>query len=233
MRSGPVILNKEKEVKRLKISKLVLDYNIYPREHINNYHVDEMVEALNAGAHMPPIKADKSTLKVVDGWHRIEAFRKKWGDEAEIEVDLKEYADAAEMFQDAIRDNASHGQSLSPMDQAHCLAKSAEFKLEPAMVAKLLNITAERGTEIISNRIGLSGGDNVVLKGSTAHFAGKKMTAEQVAYNKTAGGLHQSFYVNQVIAMLKSDSVNWDDERVTSGLKELLKLLEAELKAKV
>lgn len=217
-------------IKRIKITRLVLDDNIYPRDRLNSYHVDELVEALKAGVQVPPIVADTSTLKVVDGWHRIEAYRKFLGDKASINTELKQYASEAEMFQDAIRLNASHGQSLSRMDQAHCLAKAMVFKLEQAVVATLLNLTQERAEELVSNRLATSGKEDIVLKGSTAWMAGRNLSKEEVKYNRVAGGLPQTFYINQVIAMLENDAVNWDDERVVNGLKKLLPLLEAALK---
>lgn len=218
-------------IKQVKISTLVLDYSIYPRQHLNTYHVEELIEAMKAGVIFPPVKADKNTLKVVDGWHRIEATRKYLGDKAKINTELVEYSSEAEMFQDAIRLNASQGQSLSTMDEAHCLSKAEEFHLEQAVIATLLNITTDRAKEIVSNRLAISDEGSVVLKGSTAHFAGKTMTKEQENYNQKAGGLNQSFYINQVIAMVESDSVDWDDSRVVSGLKKLEKLLESSLKA--
>ena len=218
---------------KIKIAKLVMDYNIYPREHLNPYHVEELVEALKAGTKLPPIRVDKTTLKVIDGWHRIEAVRKTDGDTAKIEAEAITYGSVAEMFQDAIRLNASHGKSLSTMDEAHCLAKAQEFHIEQAVIATLLNITTERAVEIVSNRLATSDTGSIALKGSTAHLAGKRLTQEQANYNRKAGGLNQSFYINQVIAMLESDSVDWDDTRVVSGLKKLGKLLESSLKATV
>lgn len=215
--------------KRVKISKLVLDYNFYPRQHLNNYHVNEIIEALKAGVHMPPITVNKSSSRVVDGWHRIEAFRRHYGEKALIDADLKEYTSETEMFLDSIRLNASHGQALSAMDGAHCLAKAEEFKLEQTIVATLLNITTERAEELVSNRLALSADGPIVLKGSTAWMAGRRLTQEQADYNRKAGGLHPTFYINQVISMLESDSVNWDDTRVVSALKKLSGILPAEL----
>ena len=217
-------------VKRIKIPKLKLDYKLYPRQRLNSYHVDEIVEALKAGVHMPPITVDKSSYRVVDGWHRIEAFRKLWGKDAQIDAELKEYASEAEVFQDSIRLNASHGQALSAMDEAHCLAKAQDFKLEPAVVATLLNITTERAEELVSNRLAISADGPIVLKGSTAFMAGRRLTQEQVDYNRKAGGLHPTFYINQVASMIESDSVNWEDERIVNGLKRLSQILEESLK---
>lgn len=215
--------------RRMKLSSLVFDYRFYPRQHLNNYHVGEIIEALKAGTKMPPIRADKSSHMVVDGWHRGEAFRREYGDKIVVEVDLIEYGSEAEMFQDAIRLNSSHGQALSAIDGAHCLAKAQEFKLEQAVVASLLNITTERAEELVSNRMATSSDGPIVLKGSTAWMAGRRLTQEQVEYNKKAGGLHPTFYINQVIAMLESDSVNWDDMKVVSSLKRLSEILPKEL----
>lgn len=216
--------------KRIKISKLVLNYNFYPRQHLNSYHVGEIIEALKAGVHMPPIVIDKASCTVVDGWHRIEAFRRLRGEKSLIDAELKEYASEAEMFQDSIRLNASHGQALSAMDGAHCLSKAKDFKLEHAVVASLLNITTERAEELVSNRLAISADGPIVLKGSTAFMAGRRLTTEQVEYNRKAGGLPQTFYINQVVSMLETDSLNWEDERVINGLKRLSRLLEETLK---
>jgi hypothetical protein len=213
--------------KKIKISVLDMDFSIYPRQHLNPYHVDELVEAINSGVKMPPIIIDKLTCKVTDGWHRVEAFRKLWGDDALIQAEVVEYGSPSEMFQDSIKLNASHGQRLTTSDEAHCLAKAEEFHLEQSIVATLLNITTERANQIVSDRLALSGKNTIVLKGSTAHMAGRNLTAEQVAYNRHAGGLNQSFYINQVISMLESDSVDWDNVKTVNGLKKLKTLLKS------
>lgn len=218
-------------MKKIKLSKLNLDLNIYPREYPNDYHVDEIVEALKAGVHMPPIIVDMATYKVVDGWHRVKAFRKHLGDKASIEAELKDYPNEAAMFAEAIRLNAAHGQRLSRMDEAHCLAKAQEFKLDQSVVASLLNITTERAEDLVSKRLATSDDGDIVLKGSTAHLAGQKLSEAQAGYNRKAGGLNQTFYINQVIAMLEGDAVDWDNGRVKNGLKKLLELLEENLKA--
>jgi hypothetical protein len=218
---------------RVKISRMVIDFKLYPRVHLNDYHVEEIVEALKAGTQFPPITIDKATRRVTDGFHRIEANRKLYGETAVIEANLKEYKDEAEMFEDSVRLNSSHGQGLSKMDKAHCLAKAEEFDIEPTEIATLLNLTTEKANELISNRMALSGDKKVVLKGSTAWMAGKNITSEQVRYNTKAGGMNQTFYINQVIAMLENDAVDWENDLVTNGLNKLSKLLEAHLTAKV
>lgn len=220
-------------IKKVKISKLELDYDIYPREHLNSYHADEIVEAIKAGVRMPPIVIDKATSIVVDGWHRIEAVRRVLGDKASIEADVREYPDKAAMFAESIKLNASHGQRLSRIDEAHCLAKAQDFQLEPAAVASLLNITAERAEDLVSRRLASSSEGSIVLKGSTAHLAGQRLSDAQATYNRKAGGLNQTFYINQVIAMIEGDAVDWDNVRVTDGLKRLMELLEESLKSRV
>lgn len=220
-------------IKKLKLSRLVLDYNLYPREHLDPYHINKMVEVLKVGKSMPPIIVDKTTFKVVDGFHRVEAYRRLYGDDYQIESNVKEYDGEAEMFKDAIQFNASHGRSLSRMDEAYCLAKAKTFKLEQAVVASLLNITVEKAEELIATRLATSQDRDIVLKGSTAWMAGRRLTEAQTNYNRKAGGLDQTFYINQVIAMIESDSVNWNNEKISNGLKRLCELLETVLKVKV
>jgi hypothetical protein len=116
------------------------------------------------------------------------------------------------------------------MDEAHCLARAETFHIDRVVVAGLLNITTQRAEEIFTTRLATSGSGQVVLKASSAFMAGRRLSEEEVNYNRKAGGLPQTFYINQVIAMIQNDSVNWEDERVSSSLKRLFKLLDEALK---
>jgi hypothetical protein len=216
--------------KQLKISSLVLDYEFYPREQIQTYHVRELIEVLEAGIELPPIVVDRETKRVVDGFHRVRAYKKFYGANAKIPVILKDYENEAAIYVDAIALNAAHGRPLSPYDKARCIARAEELKLEPAVVAKALNTTVEKIAELKTERFAFYEKKQVVLKRTAAHLAGTELEKEQFEYNIHAGGMAQRFYVNQVIAMLESDTVDWHDERLIGCLKRLRGLLDEALK---
>ena len=67
--------------------------------------------------------------------------------------------------------------------------------------------------------------DGVALKQTITHFAGKKSTGAIREVNLKVGGMNQAFYINQVIALLEHNAVDWNRKSVTDGLQKLGSLL--------
>ncbi len=210
----------------MKVSELILDYDLYPRERIEPFNVNQMIEALTAGRELPPIIVDRKSLRVIDGFHRVKAYQKLHGPDAEIPLELRDYKDEAEMFCEAVRLNANHGRQLSSYDRARCIAKAEVLKLEPEVISSMLNMTLERIGEMKAQRFATYKMEPRVLKRTTAHLAGKELSDDEAQYNIKAGGMHQTFYINQVIVMLEADTVNWENQKVVNGLKKLYNLLD-------
>lgn len=218
-------------LRKIKLSRLIFDYNLYPRQKIEPYNVAQMVEALKSGAEFPPIVADKTSLRITDGLHRAKAYQQVLGD-VKVTVELKDYKDDAEMFADAIRLNASHGRQLSAYDRAHCIAKAEEFKLQIEFVSSLLNMTPQRLQELKQERSATYKLQPITLKRTAAHLAGQELSAEQAEYNLKAGGMPQTFYIYQVVAMLEADTANWDNPQVVNAMKKLYELLDKAMMVK-
>lgn len=212
-------------IKRIKVSELLLDYTLYPRERIDSYNVRQIAEALRAGVELPPIVVNKKGLRVVDGFHRIRAYQRVYGVNTEIPAELKTYKDDAAMFCDAVRLNARHGRQLSTYDQARCIAKAEMYSLEPEVISSLLNMTIERFSEMKMSRFATYKEEVIALKSTSAHLSGKDLTDEEAEYNARAGGMNQTFYINQVIAMLETDTVDWDNQKVATAINKLYDLL--------
>lgn len=128
-------------MRKIKCSDIVQDMSFYPRCAIDWSHVDSLSEALEAGAELPAIVICAQTNKVVDGIHRLNATMRVRGADAEIEAIEKDYASQREMFLDAIRYNAKHGQPLSPSDRQHCALSCKKFGADDMDVAGAIGIT--------------------------------------------------------------------------------------------
>jgi len=214
-------------IKRIKVTDLVLDYSLYPRHHLDDYHTREMVEAINAGVIFPPIVADKASMRVVDGFHRARAYRRKYGTEAEIDAILRKYASEADMFEDAMKLNSAHGRNLTAFDKARSIRRAQDLEISEERTVKALNITHDRYAQLIQQHWSA---DGEVLKYTLSHMAGKDTTQEQRDFNiGKAGGMDQLFYINQVIALLETGSIDWERERVKVGLRRLYEILEKKL----
>ena len=214
-------------VRQLAASSLVQDFKLYPRAQVDDYHVREMAESIKAGAKLPPIIADLKSKRIIDGFHRLRAQQRVHGANVKIAVDLRDYPDEAAMLKDAMALNAAHGRNLTIYDKTRCLILGQELGLERSVVSAALNITQERAAKLLLERVAASG---EVLKRTMHHLAGQTLSTEQAAHNLRAGGLDQLFYINQVVALLETGSVDWARESVTAKLRHLLELLVEKLK---
>lgn len=216
-------------MKKRKISELVLDFNLYPRMQVDATTVTYLSQADDAGAVLPPIVVDKESLRVVDGFHRVKMFRAKYGDNHEVFVQEKTYANEQEMLLDAIRYNVVHGQKLSRYDRTHCIVMAEKMRIPEDELASALNMTMEKVGALKADRIGelhVAGKKQIVpLKRTIRHMAGQKLTQKQVDANRMLGGMNQSFYVNQLITLIESGLLNTNDEIVMERLGVLRDLL--------
>ena len=217
-------------IRQLAASSLIQDFKLYPRAQVDSYHVGEMVESLRAGTMLPPIIADRESKRIIDGFHRVRAHQRAFGINAKVRVDLRDYPDEATMFKEAMTLNSSHGRNLTMYDKTRCLLLAKEMGIERTVVSTALNITVERADQLLLDRVAASG---EVLKRTMHHLAGKTLTEEQAEHNRArAGGLDQLFYINQVVALLETDSIDWTRANVKDKL-HLLSALLAEKLAQV
>lgn len=214
---------------KIKASRAVLDYDLYPRQDVGSFNVHSLAEALSSGASLPPIIVDKASKRVIDGFHRVKAYQRVHGPDAIIPCIYKEYANEADMFIEAMEANSTHGRNLTPFDRARCLGRAEELKLDITIVARSLNMTVESLGVMKAERLGFFESQPVVLKRTTAHLAGEELTPQQLSYNRKAGGMPATYFINQVAGMLESGSVDWENDKVVDALKRLYERLEKAL----
>ncbi len=221
--------------KKMKLADLVFDFELYPRAQVDSQHVGQIAEAIAAGAELPPIVIDKKTKRVVDGFHRGRAYRRLFGDNADIEVEEREYGTDAEMFIAAMVYNAGHGRNLTTFDRTHCIIRAERLKIEPAEIASALNLTVDRIGTLHTSRVGHlksrrgrgNGAVSVPLKRTIAHMAGRTLTKQQSATNQKLGGMNQAFYVNQLILLIENELLDTDNDELMGRLNKLHSLLDS------
>lgn len=209
-------------MRKIKVGELVLDFTVYPRADVDQQHIGYMGEALDAGMDFPPIIIEKSTRRVADGFHRTKMYKSKCGDDYEVSVIEKTYANDGEFLLDAIRYNANHGRNLTPNDRTHCLIIAEKMGVPQDQLASALSMTVEklgqmRVGRIGKMRVGLTQAP-VALKQTIKHMAGKVLTKQQCEANDRLSGMNQVFYVNQVITLIESGLLDKEDEKLMSRL---------------
>jgi len=206
---------------KIKLSELVVDFDVYPRTDVNGQNVTAICQALEAGDKMPPITICKKTKRVVDGVHRVRAYMRLHGPDYLIEANAKSYANDGELVLDAARLNATHGYKLTSVDRSRCALLADRLHVPMATMAKALSIPEQRLASLVVDRTAYDGKLRVPLKRTARHFAGRKLTKLQVEANDRLSGMNQIFYVNQILTLIDSELLDTSDEKLMEALAAL------------
>jgi len=214
------------------IASLVLDETIYPRHTVSVANVSAIAEAILAGADIPPILIDSGSNRVIDGFHRVRAFERLYGAEAEIPVVSKRYKDRKAMLTDAIRHNVGRGQDLTRWDSLRCVELAEEVGMPINTLAGLLQWQPERLQAYTESKRGTTLDDRkVMLKRSLRHRVGRPLTEAQEEVNRTSSGMSVLFHINQIVSLLETDMLP-ESEQVAERLRHLCELAERWLSEK-
>ncbi len=215
-------------IEQVALADLILPMELYPRRTsaspVDDTTVGRYVESIRAGQRLPPPKVWKSRLWVADGWHRVYSWRRVNAD-AEIEVEMYEYASEGEFFRDAARLNHGHGRPLSAQNRIDCYRRLREFGYEAEVAADSVGWTVDKAERFVETR--LSGNeDPEILKAPLRHLAGESLTPKERRSARHAGGNNLSFYVNQIILYIEGDIVDTHNNNLMDKLGQLHRLLD-------
>ncbi len=212
------------EFERVPVDQLIVDYDLYPRVDIDEVHVRDLMEAIRAGATLPPIVVWRATMKVADGVNRLTAQRRL--KEPRISVRWRDYPDEAAFYKDAVDRNASHGLKFSPYDRTRIIVRAQELGLDKAVIASVLHISGDRLDEITVRRTAIGPGAIVVpIKGAMRHLAGSQVSQEQVVAMHKVGGPSVRYHADQLLNAIEHGLIDPDDERLSGVLERLLTAL--------
>lgn len=212
-------------IQQMRADQLVVDTNLYPRHDLDRTNVRSIIDALHAGAKLPPVIADAESLRIVDGVHRVTAYLQLDAD-ATIKVDLQHFDSEAAMFLEAVRRNARHGARLTSFDRARVLFLGEELEIDPAAVAGALCVDLDKLGELRATKLAVDpDGNPVPIKRSLRHLAGHRLSERQMAANRRSQGMSVSFHASQVIDAITNDICPYD-ERTIAALRRLLDVLE-------
>lgn len=192
------------------VDSLEFDPAFYPRMKPSDYHIHEIVNAMEGGNELPPIVADRATRKIIDGVHRWNAAIKR--ELAEIAVEWRDYTSETEMFKDAVLLNSVHGLNFGARDKLKVIEIGQQFGLKEIDVAGLLR-TSESYIKAIMPRYATVQADakatkleRLPLKASTRHLSGQTITPAQAdAIRGNAPGTSYLLVVRQLLSAVKND----------------------------
>jgi len=216
-------------IKRVKVSQMTFDPDIYPRDKVDDYAVGELTYALEAGALFPSLILDAESFRVIDGEHRRRAYERFYGEDHEPDCILRHYHNEAERILDAIRLNAVHGKRLSTHDKLVAMQRAKRLGADTGAIASALQMAEDRLMKIARAKTAIAPKSappgQRVLKPAATHLAGQRITKQQCAGNARLGGNKQEFIIDQVIILLENNFIRRDSEGVMNRLLRLKQLL--------
>ncbi len=200
------------ETTKVKAIDLIFDWNLWPRQSaqkLDGTNLSRMKEALASGFSLPPIIVNKKDLRIVDGFHRTRAVLDLYGDDAEIDAYLREYANDGAMFLEAGVTNHHHGLPMSPKDRAHFISRCRRgYKIPWPAIAEALSMDVAKVKEFLEKRTARTeSGETIPLPASASKQYGGRtdLNVEEEHYVRTETGyggpsMHVSILINAILA---------------------------------
>jgi ParB-like chromosome segregation protein Spo0J len=220
-----------KKLMTIPVSKIVFDKELYPR---NDYYWQtayEYSESMKLGKKFPPIVVAKfeNNLILVDGKHRLEAYKtlKTKNVKAEIIFGLK---NKAEIFEEAIKRNITHGQKLAIQERLYCAIKLADWGYTQVEVSTLVNISPKKITELMGRKLVSSvTGEQIILKKDIEHikedYEDKPVPENKLVMQSTFMGKNNVSIIDELIDLIATKTLDLKNKEVKKRLKVLKTLL--------
>jgi len=224
---------------KVKIAELIFNFQLYPRNHIEDFNVQSIARSLEAGFTIPPIIADRKTKQIVDGFNRTTAVRKLYGDFAEIDVEWRDYKSEKAMFEDAMLTNTAHGVRLNSHDMARCAIIAKQLHIDNKRLAECLHAKPEWVDKLRKRKVAEGPEGPMAVKGTLAHLAKaqnnaieagrdpKPFTQKQVKANEESSGMNWWFILDKAISLFEGGIVPIGHEKAIDRVKHIAELAKA------
>lgn len=218
-------------MKDVALASLVEDFSLYPRHGVDDTHVSDLIRAIEAGVTLPPIVVEAKTFRIVDGWHRLRAYRRVLGKEGSTTVDLRQYASEAALFLAAVELNAAHGRKLDRHDQVRIVLRLRELKVNDQQISVALHVPQPTITSLALRIV--QGPDGATpSKRGFEHLRGKKVSAAQMAVIDSVRSGEVGRLCLELSRMLEQRLVDLEDEATLAQLKALGKAIASALRVR-
>jgi hypothetical protein len=216
-------------VNLVKVGELVVDYGILPRGGVNFAHVDNLKNAALAGASFPPIIAERNTKRVVDGLHRHTMYVQLYGEEHEVEVEFRDFADENELWLAAVEANATHGLAYSTYDRRRILVEAERRGISRDVISSAIKMPVEKadkkladGSAFVKTPVGHR--KRVPLRTGLKGLAGRDLNKRQVEANGKAG-MKAEYCCEALVALLRAGLLGWCSKATKAAVMVLQKEL--------
>lgn len=227
--------------KTVKVLELILDWKLWPRHEagkLDSTNVAKLKAILVDGRSFnTPIIVDSKSLRVIDGFHRCRALSDVLGDDAEIEVTLRDYENEIAMRIDAAHSANSGSLQLTPKDKVHFALGMRRDHIPWPLIADALDMDVERVRKLVEGRsVMTQDGERIAVSAAVQPLAesldGKKANSDQEHFARTANGNPPMMHARMLLNAMKARGAIEYDEQAVAVLRELADAI-AEVLSKV
>lgn len=216
-------------IETVKVGDLVIDHDLSPRSAMNFTHVGVLKNALLSGVAFPPIVAERSTRRIVDGLHRYKAYTQLWGEGHEIEVDFRDYANDNDLWMAAVEANNSHGLAYSTYDRRRILVEAEKRGISREVISSAIRMPVEKADKKIADgsafvKTPAGGRERVPLHTGLKPLAGHLLTKKQEEAN-TQSSMKAEYHCEALVALLRAGLLSWCSKTVRAAVMALHKEL--------
>jgi hypothetical protein len=210
------------KVETVSINSLKRDFKLYPRFQVDFITVERFKDAMKAGAIFPPIRADYKTGRIIDGFHRYQAY-------SDLRVDMvdvlpEQVKDDADFFMRAVEANKAHGLGYSGADQEKIVKVAKLLKLEREKISLAMAIPVQKFDDL-RRIVPTLDGDGPIKIGThyraKLHQMDRSPNKDIDRSERTSVPTGYLFFFNQAIKFLKSDGCDIKNKEVLYKLREL------------
>lgn len=222
---------------KLKLENIHTDSEILALRPVNPLFVSRYRQSMRNGDKFPPIIIDQDGA-IIAGNHRYYAYLEEYGESHTIEVTRKRFKSEAERIEEAVRDNARHGNPLDGISRKRAILKLSELGRDSEAIARLLGISAKRVEDLAGMAVMVIGGKGEKssaqpVKRGLEHMAGKTVTSEQYeSHRERDRGVPARQSAEQLTRWIINGWVDMTDEPTARAIEELSAVIKNTLFAK-
>ena len=215
------------ETKIIEIEKAICDKEMYPRNLVDWMTSYRYAKAMQSGSKFPPITVASSLfgkLIVIDGFHRLEAYKKN--KETHIEVEVLKGLNKQQIFIESVKRNIGHGRQFNSQERTRIILTLEKWKLSQEVISEIIRIPTNDLQPFVAKRITriTETQEEIPLKSIIRNLSKTDINEEPEQDSLT--NRNQLQVLNVLIILLKNKYIDIDSKIVMEKLNEIKKLLE-------
>lgn len=213
---------------KLNVKQIVFDTTLYPRNQHSWQVAYDYSESMKTGAVFPRICVAKlnNSFVLIDGKHRLEAYKKLKIEEVECEVLVG--LNKEQMYIEAVKRNMSHGKQFSVQEKLGVALRLKDMKYPASEISKIVQIIPSKLTNLIGRKMtNTITGQEIILKSEFENLAdGSKPVPQDIEYiQQSFTGQNPGKLIEELIVLVEGGIIDLNNQKLKGKLNKLKTLL--------